>query len=110
MGAVGLHLLLGGAATAAYGQATQPAAEVKRPELQIGSAARFNEDWSVLRGVDLSTTGDVWDHVKFIPLNRDGTAWLTIGGQVRERGEYFRHFLFRASQPQHTDAHLPPPF
>jgi Alginate export len=106
IGAVALQLVLVGAPTAAYGQTTQPATEVKRPALQVGSAARFNEDWSVLRGADLSTTGDVWDHVKFIPLNRDSTAWLTIGGQVRERGEYFRHFLFGDSQPEDTDAYL----
>jgi hypothetical protein len=31
------------------------------------TAGRFNEDWSVLRGVDV---------------------WLTIGGQVRERCEF----------------------
>jgi hypothetical protein len=48
-----------------------PASDLQRPALQIGSAGRFNEDWSVLRGVDLSTTDDFWDRLKFIPLTSD---------------------------------------
>jgi hypothetical protein len=33
-------------------------------------------------------------------------VWLTIGGQVRERGEYFRHFMLGSSEPEDTDAYL----
>ena len=87
-------------------QAARAASEPTRPEYQIGSAGRFNEDWSVLRGVDLDATDDVWDRLKFIPLTRDASVWLTLGGQLRERGEYFRHFLFGDSQPEDTDAYL----
>ena len=90
----------------AWAQAGPPASEPQRPALQIGNAARFDEDWSVLRGVDLSTTDDFWDRLKFIPLTRDGSMWLTIGGQARERGEHFRHFLFGSSEPEYTDAYL----
>ena len=90
----------------ARAQAPPPASELQRPALQIGSAGRFNEDWSVLRGVDLSTTDDFWDRLKFIPLTTDGSVWLTIGGQVRERGEYFRHFMLGSSEPEDTDAYL----
>ena len=90
----------------AWAQAGPPASEPQRPALQIGNAARFDEDWSVLRGVDLSTTDDFWDRLKFIPLTTDGSVWLTIGGQARERGEYFRHFLFGSSAPEDTDAYL----
>jgi len=67
---------------------------------------RYDEDWSVLRGADLGATDDVWDRLKFIPLTRDASVWLTVGGQLRERGEYFRHFLFGSSQPEDTDAYL----
>src|SRR6267142_7253349 len=74
----------------AWAQSSQAATEPKRPAYQIGSAGRFNEDWSTLRGVDLSTTDDFWDRLKFIPLSPDQNVWLTIGGQVRERGEYFK--------------------
>jgi hypothetical protein len=87
-------------------QAGPPASEPQRPALQIGNAARFDEDWSVLRGVDLSTTDDFWDRLKFIPLTTDGSVWLTIGGQARERAEYFRHFMLGSSEPEDTDAYL----
>ena len=90
----------------AWAQAPPPASELQRPALQIGSAGRFNEDWSVLRGVDLSTTDDFWDRLKFIPLTKDGSVWLTLGGQARERAEYFQHYLFGSSKPEDTDAYL----
>ncbi len=75
----------------AWAQAGQAASELQRPVYQIGSAGRFNEDWSVLRGVDLSRTDDFWDRVKFIPLTKDGSVFLALGGQAREREEYYRH-------------------
>src|SRR6266446_1694598 len=87
----------------AWAQHSQAVAELKRPAYQI---RRFDEDWSVLRGVDLSATGDFWDRLKFIPLTRDESVWLSLAGQVRERAEYFRHFLFGASKPKDTDAYL----
>jgi len=87
-------------------QSGQPAGEPPRPAYQLGSAGRFNEDWSVLRGADLEETGDVWDRLKFIPLSPDGSVWLSIGGQARERVEYFRQFLFGNSQPEQSDGYL----
>ena len=90
----------------AWAQAGQAASDLQRPTYQIGSAGRFNEDWSVLRGVDLGATDDFWDRLKFIPLTPDGSVWLTFGGQAREREEYFRHYLFGASKPEDTDAYL----
>ena len=59
----------------ASAQASQPASEPNRPAYQIGSAGRFNEDWSVLRGVDLGATDDFWDRLKFIPLTPDQSVW-----------------------------------
>ena len=90
----------------AWAQAGQPSNEPKRPAYQIGSAGRFNEDWSVLRGVDPETTDDFWDRLKFIPLTSDQNVWLTIGGQARERGEYFRQYLFGNSEPKQSDGYL----
>ena len=90
----------------AWAQSSQAATEPKRPALQLGSAGRFNEDWSVLRGVDLGATDDFWDRLKFIPLSPDQNVWLTIGGQARERGEYFRQYLFGNSQPEQSDGYL----
>ena len=92
---------------AVWAQSSQAAAtELKRPAYQIGSAGRFNEDWSTLKGADLSATDDVWDRLKFIPLGPDENVWLTLGGQVRERGEYFGHFLFGDSEPKQSDGYL----
>src|SRR5438067_1297301 len=89
-----------------WAQPGQPSSEPKRPAYQIGSAGRFNEDWSVLRGVDLDKTDDFWDRLKFIPLSPDQNVWLTIGGQARERVEYFRQFLFGNSEPKQSDGYL----
>jgi len=90
----------------ASAQASQAASEPNRPAYQIGSAGRFDEDWSVLRGVDLGNTNDFWDRLKFIPLTPDQSVWLTLGGQVRERWEYFGQYLFGASEPKQSDGYL----
>jgi hypothetical protein len=86
-----------------FAQTSQAQSEIKRPAYQLG---RFDEDWSVLRGVDRGQTDDFWDRLKFIPLTADQSVWLTLGGQVRERFEYFTQFLFGASQPKQSDGYL----
>jgi hypothetical protein len=65
----GARLLVALAALlAAAPVAAQPApAEVGRPVFQV---RRFDEDWSVLCGVDLSRTDDFRDRLKFVPLAR----------------------------------------
>ena len=68
--ALALQSLLLYGAFPALAQSEKPAGEVKRPALQIGSALRFNEDWSSLEGVDTSRTDDFWDRLKFIPVDR----------------------------------------
>ena len=103
VGAVLCQLVLLGGICPAYGQATDTSTTVKRPAYQW---MRFNEDWSVLRGKDLSTTGDFWDRAKFIPLSTDGGVYLSLGGQARERAEYFNKFLFGDSTPAASDAYL----
>jgi len=89
----------------ALAQSEKPV-EVKRPELQIGNAVRYDEDWSTLKGVDTSRTDDFWDRLKFIPFTTDQSVWLSIGGQVRERFEYFDQFQWGASAPKRSDAYL----
>jgi Alginate export len=107
VGAVALQSLsLVYGAFPAIGQAVQATSEPNRPAYQIGSATRFNEDWSTLRGVDLSTTDDFWDRLKFIPLTPDQSVWLTLGGQARERWEYFGQFRFGDSEPKQSDGYL----
>jgi hypothetical protein len=101
IGAVALQALaVVHGALPARAQVRQPTGEPNRPTYQIGSAARFNEDWSVLRGFDLDKTDDFWDRVKFIPLTPDDNVWVTIGGQARERFEYFHQFQFGDSEPK----------
>ena len=55
---VALQSLLVYGALPALAQGQIAPVEVKRPALQIGSALRFNEDWSTLEGVDTSKTDD----------------------------------------------------
>ncbi len=82
----------------------QAASELKRPAYQI---LRFNEDWSTLKGVDRSKTGDFWDLLKFIPITQDRNVWLSLGGQVRERVEYFGQYLFGTKgAPEQSDGYL----
>jgi hypothetical protein len=90
----------------AWGQTEKAAAEPKRPAFQTGSALRFDEDWSTLKGVDLSRTDDFWDRVKFIPLTQDESVWLSFGGQGRGRVEYFNQFQWGASEPEQSNAYL----
>ncbi len=60
---------------------------------------RFNEDWSVLRDVDRTNTGDFWDRMKHIPLNERGDAYVSIGGHMRARLEAWDGFDFGAPTP-----------
>ena len=103
---VALQALLAYGALPGWAQSEKAAGEVKRPALQIGSAGRFNEDWSTLEGVDTSKTDDFWDRLKYIPLTADQNVWLSLGGQIRERVEYFDQFQFGSSAPKRSDTYL----
>jgi hypothetical protein len=50
---------------------------------------RQDEDYSYLRDPRRQT--DFFDPVKFIPLDAEGTIYLTLGGEGRARYEYFRN-------------------
>ncbi len=77
---------------------------LERPAYQI---LRFNEDWSVLRDVDRSKSGDFWDVFKFVPVTEDKNVWLSLGGQVRERLEYYTEYLFGTpGAPKQSDTYL----
>src|SRR5260221_12853437 len=70
------------------------------PEFKL---SRQDEDWAVLRDPALRT--DAFDPVKLIPMNRDGSSWLTLGGEGRERYEYLDNFNW-GKCPQYDHAHL----
>jgi hypothetical protein len=59
--------------------AQQPA----RPDYE---RLRYEEDWSVLRDPALRT--DPLDPLKYVPLDDSGDAYLSFGGELRERYEY----------------------
>ena len=58
---------------------------------------RYDEDYSYLKNPANRT--DFLDPLKYIPLNEQGDWYLTFGGQVRDRYEYFNNYLF-GSGPQ----------
>jgi hypothetical protein len=58
---------------------------------------RYDEDYSYLR--DPAARTDFFDPIKYIPLSERGDSYLTFGGQLRDRYEYFQNNLF-GSGPQ----------
>lgn len=50
---------------------------------------RYEEDYSYLKNPNLST--DFWDPIKYIPLGGREDWYLSIGGEVRERFEFYHH-------------------
>jgi hypothetical protein len=78
-------------------EAQQPSSagekEKKEPvQLPAYHNLRYEEDWSVLRGVDGSSPSK--NPLKFIPLNEKETVFLSIGGQARGRLETWSNFGF----------------
>ena len=51
------------------------------------SIFRDTEDYTYLR--DPKRHDDPFDPIKYIPLNADGTTYLSFGGEIRERWEYY---------------------
>ncbi len=78
--------------------AEQPA--FVRPKFQV---LRQNEDWSGLKGVDRTATGDWFDRLKFIPLSDDESIWLSLGGEARIRWEIWDGFGFNPSNATARD-------
>ncbi|MDA8414090.1 MAG: alginate export family protein [Desulfobacteraceae bacterium] len=66
------------------------AASVKPADAPQGYAFdRADEDYRYL--ADPSRQSDLWDPLKYIPFNETGSWYLSIGGEARERYEYFSH-------------------
>ncbi len=84
-----------------YGQ-DEPTFE--RPRYQT---VRYAEDWSVLANVDRTSSGDIFDPIKYMPLTEDGDIWASFGGQVRLRAEGWNNFNFGAPPDvKHDDTFL----
>lgn len=69
-----------------------------RPAYQ---SSRFDEDWSAMR--DPAKRTDPFDPIKFIPLTADGSWYMTLGGELRERFESSRNPLFGLAAPARND-------
>ncbi|HEY1254508.1 MAG TPA: hypothetical protein VGF01_06980, partial [Terracidiphilus sp.] len=52
----------------------------------------YDEDYSYLK--DPAVRTNLFDPLKYIPLDKQGDIYLTIGGQVRDRYEYFNNYTF----------------
>jgi hypothetical protein len=53
---------------------------------------RYDEDYSYLK--DPAARANLLDALKYIPLNEGGDWYLTFGGQLRDRYEYFNNYTF----------------
>jgi hypothetical protein len=64
---------------------------------------RYDEDYSYLQ--DPSQRTDLFDPLKFVALDEAGEFYLTLGGEARERYEYFHNSLW-GDGPQDDDGYL----
>ena len=64
---------------------------------------RHDESYEYLR--DPSRRADYLDAIKFIPLNTNQDWYLTLGGEIRERYEYYHNSLWGRG-PQDDDGYL----
>ena len=53
---------------------------------------RYDENYAYLR--DPANGSDYLDPIKFVPLNNEGDSYLTLGGEIRERYEYYQNNLW----------------
>jgi hypothetical protein len=56
------------------------------------TALRYDEDYSYLKNSAART--NIFDPLKYIPLNKNGDMYVTFGGQLRDRYEYFNNYTF----------------
>ena len=66
-------------------------------------ALRYDEDYLYLRNPECRN--DPWDRIKYIPLNREGDWYLSLGGEVRPFYEWFRNEEW-GSEPQDDNGYL----
>jgi hypothetical protein len=96
--------------TCALGQSSQSA--IKPPAYK---QLRYDEDYVYLH--DQSQRNDAWDLIKYIPLRNGPDRYLSIGGEIRQRYEYFRNPVWGQGEQDdngywlqrymlHTDVHL----
>lgn len=72
----------------------EPSVDISPPPRPAFRPLRQDEDWSALAGIDLSSTGNLLDPLKYRRLSDDGTVWISFGGHVRLRYEDWKNFNF----------------
>jgi hypothetical protein len=75
--------------------AKQKVPEKTAPPYQL---LRQDEDWSIMAKEKMEEGRDLFDPIKYVPLNADGDIWVSFGGQLRGRIEAWNHFNFGAPE------------
>lgn len=102
-----LATLCGAAALAQTAPADKPTASYPPEATGDGpvtngySLSRWAEDWRSFR--DRSKIDDPIDRLKYIPLDPDGDAWLTLSGEARVRMNLTTNPQLRDAQAQRQD-------
>src|SRR5437867_2972132 len=65
---------------------------VQAAEAPVFKLIRYDESYAYLR--DPSQRSEYLDAIKFIPLTTNGEWYLTLGGEIRERYEYYHNSLW----------------
>ena len=86
------------AASTAQEAPDEPRPDLPRPNYPVN---RFEEDWSFLRDVPPERRNDLWDPIKYVPLDDAGDWWLSVGGHVRGRVEGWSNY--RANRGAEND-------
>ena len=76
---------------------------VQPPKAPAFKPLRYDENYAYLR--DSEVVAAPLDGIKFIPLRADGARFLTLGGEIRERYEYYENSSW-GSGPQDSDGYL----
>lgn len=79
------------------------AEDVAIPQPPPFNKIRYEENYGYLR--DPARRSDYLDPIKFIPLDANGDWYLTLGGEIRERYEFYNNSLW-GKGPQDDNGYL----
>src|SRR5688500_15646972 len=69
------------------------------------SMQRWEEDYGYLRETS-DESRSLYDAIKYVPLDPDGEAYLSLGGQARYRYDYFNNYSFGPGVNDESGFHL----
>src|SRR5581483_10011004 len=84
----GLRKLVVAASVVGWLQAGAAAAQTIVAEPPPFTPMRYNEDYSYLRD-PAHRSGAWWERFKYLPLDAEGWAWLSVGDEIRFRYERY---------------------